>query len=1271
MKIVKKIFFVCKIVLIHMLSFSTADAIKTYNRKNQELKISSGLNIFKLISFLTLLIVGGNVIGQTYYSKSTGNLEILSNWGTATDGTGTAPSDFTSANQVFNIRNNANPTIGADWTVSGNNSKIIVGNGTNACNFNIPAIYAVTGTLDVSAGGTLTNTNTTIPNLGTLNATSTVVFNAAGSQTVPVATYGNLIISNTGSSTATAAGAISVINALIVASGSNFDMSTFALTGATLITSGSGILKTQNTTTTPLPTGRSWSMDVLYNSSNAQTVLAGTYANLDLTGGIRTLPDGTVSISGIYTPTSSIVNIGLSTINFSSTSSQTIPATFYYNLTNSGNGARTWANSGTIDIKVGFTPTTSTNIITGSTIKYSSTTATTYNMVTFTTNIANRQYNNLILVGVSSTIWQPGAGFNLGIAGNFSIIGAGTFNVCSNTTANTMIVDGDLTLSNSAKLNLLNSTSNGASATLTVIGNTTTSGGAIINLEPVDNVSGIAIFQTNDFTTTSGSLRLLDFGLATCDGNEFRIRGNFSKSGNGKFETGSTNRTSNGFVFNKSGVQTFSYNGTFSDYTQYVVNSGSTLQLLTSLLLGPAANPTSTFRVIGTLDMGTNVISGSSLPTFTVDAGGTIITSNTGGLASAITTPVTTFTAGANYIFNGSTTTPFHTTTLGAPANVTINANVTLNKSITITNNLSLNSGKLTVGANTLTLNGDLTNDATNSFSTNENSNITLTGSAKTIYFDASNNRLRNLAITGSNTMTLGNALKITGGSSFGVVTVGTGATLATGGFLTLGSDANGTASIGTSTGTISGSLTVERYIPANGRRYRFLSSPVVGGTTLQWRDNGGNTNGRGIQITGPTGTVDASTNNAKSAFYYLETNTTGGINDAAKWPSIDGNTTLTNGQGYRVFVRGDRSISLTTLNTTNNATTIWVNGTYPSGTITLPVTYTSTGGQGWNLVGNPYPSAIDWNASSGWTKTNINDPIAIYRPSTNSYAYYTTTGNVSINDGSNIIGSGQAFWVKANASSPALTCTEAVKTTSAPITLLLKTTPSNQLRIKLTQDSTNIDETLIVFGEKYNDGFIENEDIGKLVNATVNISSILSKELYTAINFTSNNYTEKTIPLSVWGNSNGNYQLDLTQVSGFDKAVSIYLKDKYLNTVTLINENKLINFSISDDSLSKGDERFELIFKNSATNTEQELFSNDQLFVYPNPAVNLLNINMNNAKFKNSEIVVYNISGAEVLKTNMANSTAQLNISNLSNGVYFVKVTNQSGFNKTVKFLK
>ena len=487
---------------------------------------------------------------------------------------------------------------------------------------------------------------------------------------------------------------------------------------------------------------------------------------------------------------------------------------------------------------------------------------------------------------------------------------------------------------------------------------------------------------------------------------------------------------------------------------------------------------------------------------------------------------------------------------------------------------------------------------------------------------------------------------------------------------VTLKSDTTGTAAIGTVAGTLNNAsnLTVERYIPANGRRYRFLASPVVGGTSLQWRDNVGSTSGRGIQITGPTGTVDSSTNNAKSAFYYDETNTTGTINDAAKWPSIDGNTTLTNGQGYRVFVRGDRTISLTTLNTTNNATTIWVNGAYPTGTRTLPVSYTSSGGQGWNLVGNPYPCSIDWNAS-GWTKTNINDQIAIYRPSTNSYAYYTTTGNASVNNGSNIIGSGQAFWVRANASSPELKCTETVKTISTPTTLLLKTTPSNQLRIKLTQDSTNIDETLIVFGENYKDEFTETEDIGKLANTAVNISSVVGVEQYAAINFNSNNYAEKTFPLSVWGNKNGAYQLDLTQVSGFDAAVSIYLRDKYLNVTTAIDHDKTLNINLTDNS--KGDNRFELIFKNSATNTEDILLPNAQLSIYPNPATNLLNVNISNAKFKNSSVTIYNVSGQQLMNSNMIGTNTALNIEDLSNGVYFINVSNEIGFNKTVKFVK
>ena len=596
------------------------------------------------------------------------------------------------------------------------------------------------------------------------------------------------------------------------------------------------------------------------------------------------------------------------------------------------------------------------------------------------------------------------------------------------------------------------------------------------------------------------------------------------------------------------------------------------------------------------------------------------------------------------------------------------------------------NLGTLTIAAGTTaTLNGGSASEAgTIKGSSTSSLSIGGTGTSGSYKFDqttpGTTNVLKDLTLSGTATATLVNALNIVGGTTPGTVIVGSGTTLNTAGFLTLLSNATGTANIGISTGTISGNITVERYIPANGRKYRFLASPVVGGNTLQWRDNAGSTSGRGIQITG-TGTVDASISNQPSAFHYLETNTTGSIHDPAKWTAINGNTELTNGKGYRVFVRGDRTISLNTINSVNNATTIWVNGTYPTGTRTLPVTYTNAtgGGQGWNLVGNPYPCSIDWMSASGWTKTNVGTGLAIWRPSTNSYAYSLTSSNASdnitvlLNGGGTIIGSGQGFFVRATGSSPALSCNENVKVLTAPTTLLLKTTPSNQLRIKLTQDTSNIDETLIVFGPKFQDEFIENEDFSKIPNPTVNVSSIIGNQLYTAINFTSNNYSKKTIPLSVWGNNNDSYQLDLTQVSGFDANVSIFLKDKYLKTTTSIEQDKNITFFINNDSLSKGDNRFELLFINSSTkiNDLSNDFSNTIVNLYPNPANDLLNISLINTPFKNSSVIVFAASGKEILRSNLKENTAQLDITSLCNGIYFVNITNENGFNKTVKFVK
>lgn len=151
---------------------------------------------------------------SNFYSKSTGTLNITSTWGTNTDGSGAAPTNFTNSCQVFNIRNGNSGTLSSAWAVSGGGSKIVVEN----TDFTIASTNAATGTIDVNASRTLTLQNATLPTLGTLSPTSTVIYNQTGSFTPTANTYGNIILNNTsltnpgGSIDWTLAGSISLTN---------------------------------------------------------------------------------------------------------------------------------------------------------------------------------------------------------------------------------------------------------------------------------------------------------------------------------------------------------------------------------------------------------------------------------------------------------------------------------------------------------------------------------------------------------------------------------------------------------------------------------------------------------------------------------------------------------------------------------------------------------------------------------------------------------------------------------------------------------------------------------------------------------------------------------------------------------------------------------------------------------------------------------------------------------------------------------------------------
>lgn len=131
-------------------------------------------------------------------------------------------------------------------------------------------------------------------------------------------------------------------------------------------------------------------------------------------------------------------------------------------------------------------------------------------------------------------------------------------------------------------------------------------------------------------------------------------------------------------------------------------------------------------------------------------------------------------------------------------------------------------------------------------------------------------------------------------------------------------------------------------------------------------------------------------------------------------------------GSAYRIMIRGDRTVDLNTQPANNSATILRTTGAVTTGTVTFG-TATSTpsnlpklaaNANEFSFIGNPYPSAIDWNAV---TKTGITGYYYIWDPTIGSRGAYVScfndgTKSVQSSNVSTAIQLGQGFFVKNSA---------------------------------------------------------------------------------------------------------------------------------------------------------------------------------------------------------------------------------------------------------------
>lgn len=716
-----------------------------------------------------------------------------------------------------------------------------------------------------------------------------------------------------------------------------------------------------------------------------------------------------------------------------------------------------------------------------------------------------------------------------------------------------------------------------------------------------------------------------------------------------------------------------------------------------------AASPVTKTLGSGTLNVNGNLTINSSGITFNtnsataVSIGGNL--SNSTSWAPAISV---TFNGLTGQSISGSGTTIF-------AGGLTINkasGTLTLNQNISVQNGLTITSGTLDLGSNTLSLSGNLSNSGTLIASA---STLNITGSSS---FSGSVLTLNNLTISGTGSLTApatlniagnftnngsfnanggvlifnGSAPQTIGGSTVtsfydvttsnavsltspqnltGILTVSSN-TFTTNNNLTLVSTASSDAMIGNSAGTVSGNVTVQKYLNNTVKSYRYLSSPVVGATAAAWKSSfpiTGTFNDPSTQGEWPgiPGIVQAS----PSMYSYNEP--AGGALGArfASFPANGTSTsgaTLVSGTGYAAFIRQTSPITLSVNGTVRQGTNVQINLTNTSGDPT---------DDGWNLIGNPFPAPLNWSTVtippnvSGTMSLKDNNGILV------SPGSYVTCAGGACTPGSynGIIPIGQAFWVRRMAvGTGPITFSESNKSTTRNPTFLRTETIANLLRAKLSGNGRE-DELVVRLATGASDAADNKFDGFKLNNDFLNFYSVSIDGQKLAINGAAPLTAEQSIksfPLRIEGNGNwvvspGSYRISITEIESFDSGIEIYLKDAYLKDSLMVSQKFEYNFSTVTDPKSYKD-RFSLIIgRPSVTTAASDDSANGITKIYPNPTNGEFTIETEQSADKTATIL--NSIGQRIGKVDLTPSEKWLvgtwDLATQPEGVYFVQIVN------------
>jgi hypothetical protein len=324
--------------------------------------------------------------------------------------------------------------------------------------------------------------------------------------------------------------------------------------------------------------------------------------------------------------------------------------------------------------------------------------------------------------------------------------------------------------------------------------------------------------------------------------------------------------------------------------------------------------------------------------------------------------------------------------------------------------------------------------------------------------------------------------------------------------------------------------------------------------------------------------------------------------------------------------------------------------GTINNSSVTKTLQRSPDGGDvlnfGWNLIGNPYPCAIDLDAASGWTKNNVGRAVYVWDGGLGGGQYRVylaasgTEQGIAANGGSRYVAMGQGFFMQAITDGATITMDKPIRVHNA-IEFRDSEVISDMINISVSGNGFS-DESVIYYKAEADENFDFYYDAAKFYG-TSSAPQLYTKKQDNMLTINAiNEFDElngKYVYLEV--GAVGEYMLE------FSHSMQTYLpvlKDLFTEQYIYPGQNYVFFANPDDNS-----QRFQ--FSDDLTGITEETANDISVWAFENVLRVELPIND-----KIEKIGVYSINGQLIMEF----VEPEKNLSNLAPAMYLVKVNSK-----------